>query len=157
MGRHVKRPRVVVPLVVEEPEEIAAPGKWTKKDIKTCCSQLDTYWLSRSPSRTVQSEQDSAERLAFVLAGNGRKEIVLAGLRGMRELHGERYNQECQTIGNAYARDIYGAGRDEFVARFIKLAQDTDKERGLYEKLALRVYHEGLPPEVVAYDPTARK
>jgi hypothetical protein len=130
--------------------------KWTKKDIKTLCSQLDTLWLGRSPARTASSEQANAETLKKMLDGNGRKEVVLSGLRAMREMHADRYNQECQTIGNALVRDIYGAGRDEFVERFIKLAKLTDADRAVYEALVLRVVREGLPDEVIAYDPTKR-
>lgn len=129
--------------------------KWTKKDIKALCAQLDTYWLTRSPDRTLASEKAAKESMGSILE-RGRQDIVLAGLRGMRELHADRYNQQCQTIGNALVRDIYGKSRDEFVAKFIELAKQTDAERKLYEDLVLRVVKEGLPPEVVSYDPTAR-
>ena len=133
------------------------PKKWTKKDIKALCAQLDTYWLSRSPDRTLSSEREARARMATQLANvEQRTQVVLSGLRGMRALHADRYLQECQTIGNAIVRDIYGSSRDEFVERFIKLAKESDADQAMYEALVLRVYAEGLPSEVLSYDPTSR-
>jgi hypothetical protein len=66
----------------------------------------------------------------------------------------ERYRSECETIGNQLVRFTEYGKPDELIERFIGLARDTDKTHRIAEALVLRVYHEGLPPEVEAFDPT---
>lgn len=133
-----------------------APKKWTKIDIRACCSQLDAFWLARrGPGSLAPSVHLEAEHTRAVLANaTNRKEAVLAGLRSMRDLHSRRYREYCETIGNQLVRFTEYGKPDELIDRFIKLARETDKDQRAYEALVLRVHNEGLPPEVLAYDPT---
>ncbi len=131
-------------------------AKWTKKDIKTLCSQLDTFWLSCRPPTFVGAAAEANAKGYYEKAIERRQDIVLAGLRGMRELLASRYASTCEAIGNAIVRDIYGEGRDEYVRRATEQARETDKDRAAFEALVLRVHHEGLPDEVKSYDPTKR-
>lgn len=116
-------------------------SKWTKKEIAACCAQLDSYWLTRDVVSDVRA----------------RTEIVLSGLRVTRERYVARYRQECETIGNQLVRFTEYGKPDELIERFIGLARETDRCHRMVEALVLRVHHEGLPPEVVDYDPTVRR
>ncbi len=144
------------------------PKKWTKKDIATLCGQLDTHWLKLRFGLNASEEIEVAKAMRSE-GEKARREIVLAGLRAWRELLAQRYNEQVQTIGNQIVRFTeWGKGDasaeddqgeivgDTIVRRFTKLAGETDKAHRAAEALVLRVHHEGLPPEVVSYDPTSR-
>lgn len=135
-----------------------APKKWTKKDIKTLCAQLDTAWLKFRPLDGMFSPDPYEKRSrSFVsqLTERTRLELVLAGLRSMRDMHAERYRKNCESIGNAIARPkVWGDSSAEIIERFTKSAREEDASHAAYEALVLRVVNEGLPDEVNAYDPT---
>jgi hypothetical protein len=128
-------------------------AKWTKKDINELCSQLDGAWLFVRP-HDVSGWAAAAERFRAVLAvPQARKEAVLGGVRSFEQLFARRYNEYCATIGNEIAR--FGKTLDdELVQRFTGLARETDAAAKRATQLRERVLSEGLPPEVVAYDPT---
>jgi hypothetical protein len=131
--------------------------KWTKKDIRTLCATLDTFALLNRPLTDALSAHTEAEgRIRAAIAAK-RQDIVLADLRSTRARLAERYSKTCECIGNALVRNIYGNSTAEFVERFKAQACEEDEAAKKAEELVLRVVREGLPPEVVAYDPYAKR
>ena len=130
--------------------------KWTKKDIRLLTSQIDTFWLTIRPlTLTASAMLASSLQLEHSLK-TARKEIVLRGLRSAREASSHRYSQECETIGNALVRGIYGDGTTAFVEKWVADARETDKAHAALEALVLRVHHGDLPPEVMSYHPCSK-
>lgn len=135
---------------------IITPKKWTKKDIKTLCDQIFSVWLTGRPLDTMRHAQWDVHFRSIIGSPRVRKDIVLAGLRAARDTIAERYRKDCECIGNMIARDIYGDKRQEMIDRTTASAREHDADHKILEALVLRVHHEGLPPEVEAFDPTKR-
>jgi hypothetical protein len=130
-------------------------SKWTKKDIKALCGHLDTFWLRRRPHDGEGWEAAKQNTRTVLSAPHLRKEVVLAGVREFEQMHACRYSRNCETVGNEIAR--FGKGLDdELVQRFVKLAKEEDASQKTATRLRERILAEGLPEEVVAYDPTTR-
>jgi hypothetical protein len=133
--------------------------KWTKKDIKLLCGMLDTFVLVNRPIHGMMIDralEDSARMLIAEKLAKHRTDVVLAGIRGARATSSERYSSNCETVGNEIVR-FAKALDDEMVIRFVEMARNEDAESKKLEALLYRVLDEGLPPEVVAYDPLAPK
>ena len=131
-------------------------GKWTKKDIKVLCSQLDTFWLQHRPLGGLmgapRADLEAAAQAVRETLVAKRVDVVLAGIRGFERMHAERYRQNCETIGNEITR--FGKSLDdELVQRFVRLAREEDASGKAATVLRERIQREGLPPEVEAYDP----
>jgi hypothetical protein len=135
-----------------------SPAKWTKKEIKSLCGSLDTFWLKHRPIDSFLShEAEGAVAVRDHLAlERHRTHAVLAGIRQFVGLHSSRYRSACESIGNALARPhVYGKGTDEHVAHCIEMAREHDDDRMTTEAILHKVLDYGLPPEAIAYDPTA--
>jgi hypothetical protein len=130
--------------------------KWFKKDIRALCGHLDSFWLQVRPHDVGQWEEAKQKLRQALTYPQNRTEIVLAGVRSFEQMHAERYRQNCETVGNELAR-FEKTLEDEIVQRFIKLAREEDASGKTATRLRERVLKEGLPPEVLAYDPTARR
>lgn len=104
-----------------------------------------------------------------------RTEIVCSGIRQLRGIVAERAQKNTDHAEHLRAHpEIYGAPdkqiwlseerkhvtRDEYVRREIaswgSRAADEGKSVAWSDKLLARIAAEGLPPEVVAYDPSKR-
>ena len=127
------------------------PSHWTKKDIRTLCGYLDSFYVCNRPLSVLQW-RDAIPKIRAVLVAN-RKEIVLAGIRSARATSAERYAQNCETVGNQLARFTEYGHPNELITRFIGFAREEDKAGRRLESLLHRVLAEGLPSEVESYDP----
>lgn len=119
--------------------------KWTKKDIKSLCSQLDSVWLFERmyyPSAVI----------CDVIEKN-RKKLVINGLRGFQNMARERGQRERETVEHAKTSGVWGNGTQEMIERFTKLAEESEKDVAKIDALVARIELEGLPPEVEAYLP----
>lgn len=132
-------------------------GKWTKKQIRTLQCHLDTAWLLSRPLSDYRGLRDEAEAAFRNLLALRRKDLVLAGVRAAIATSAARYISDCETIGNALVRGIYGAGTDAFIADWIKQAKEEDAARVVSEEVLRRLLSEELPPEVLWYDPITQK
>lgn len=127
--------------------------KWSKRDIKTLCGALSTFWLI---SRPLSGSLDAAaSSLRSGLDGAKRVEVVCAGLEDLIVLNQSRAS-EAQKTSDHYAShpSVMGKGTPEIVARFAELASsyERDAQKGLDLIGKIREY--GLPPEVLQFDPT---
>jgi hypothetical protein len=129
---------------------------WSMRDIRYMRDQLDDWWLRNRPPYRDRASRQLAESKAREMLAAHRKDIVLAGLRSERERFAERYNQKCQTIGNQIVRFTEYGKPDDLIDLFTKLAREDDARRALAEDMVLRVVGEGLPTEVIAWDPIER-
>lgn len=137
-----------------------APAKWTSAEVKSLQGALNSFWLAHRPLDSFLSrEAEAAEKVREHLSvERHRTHAVLADIRGMRNLYAERYRSSCESVGNALARPtVWGESTQEMVDRFLTSAREADADRAAAEALLLKVLDYGLPPEVLAYDPTARR
>lgn len=132
----------------------SAAKKWTKKDIAALCGFLNSFWLVHRPLDYRGRDEAAAKMRALLAEPRNRAEVVLGGIRGARATCSERYRQYCETIGNQLVRFTAYGQPDELVDRFTKMAREEDAAEKKLEKMLHRVLAEGLPPEVVAHDPT---
>lgn len=129
--------------------------KWTKKTIRALCGHLDTYWLQVRPlSGDIQPAKDHVRKV--LQNDRARLEVVLAGVRQFEQLHARRYAEYCSTVGNEIAR-FSKPLEDELVQRFVRLAREEDASNKEATLLRQRLLAEGLPAEVLEYDPTERR
>ena len=145
--------------------------KWTKREIKSCCDAISGFWVHH---RDSAARTHATAELARVIDAD-RAGIVERGLEGLRRLgegravasdktadhyrdHPELYGPPDKTHWSS--EDRRRLTRDELVAntvsRFRLLAAEDRKGAAWIAALVERVRVEGLPPEVVAFDPAAR-
>lgn len=131
--------------------------KWTKKDIRTLCNQIMTFYVMNRPLGDSSSAYANFQSALATHLERFRTEVVLGGLRGWVSMSTSRADQYQRTADNAIANPhVWGKSTCETVDRFEKLAAESRKAIRLTEKLIARVEAEGLPPEVVAFEPGAR-
>jgi hypothetical protein len=129
--------------------------RWTKKDIGTMRGTLSTFWLYNRPlGDSLSASRDAAE--VRELLKEQRTEVVLTSLRDHVNMLARRAEEYAKTA-RYYADhpEVMGSSTLGMIARFENLAKETTK--GIDQKVALikRIEAEGLPPEVVDFDPTA--
>jgi hypothetical protein len=132
-------------------------SKWTKKDIKSLCGAISTFWLYNRPlGSSAREALDAAEAVRRHLAEH-RAEIIIAGIAELRGIAEDRTRQNQETADHFAAHpEIYGSSTPEMIKRFSDLAADNRKAVTRMTVLIARIEAEGLPPEVEAFDPTAR-
>lgn len=130
----------------------AAMKRWTKVDIKTMQSAIDTFHLhNRPPSGPTPGELK--EKIRAYLDEH-RKEIIEAGIRELREIVAERAKQNAETAAHFSSNpSIYGTSTPDMVHRFRKEAVGCERSVVKADKLIARVKAETLPPEVESYYP----
>lgn len=131
--------------------------KWTKKQIRELQGHLDTAWLLFRPLSNYRGLMSEAEEEFSRILPERRIDLVMSGVRGAGHRAAERYCTDCEAIGNAIVRRIYGDKTDEFVARFRADAIAEDEARIKQEEVLRRLHSEPLPPEVANYDPISKK
>jgi len=120
------------------------------------CGTLSTFWLYNRPLGDSMAASKGAALEVREFLKIHRTEAVLAGLQELVNMFAERAEKNAETAKHYAAHpDIMGDGTPEIVERFDRLAmeatRDADKGAALIERIKL----EGLPPEVVDFDPTA--
>lgn len=83
-----------------------------------------------------------------------RQEIVLADFRGLRSFYAKRVG-EYRAGSEHYAKKAEEWKQDtsEMVERLARLAAESEKDVAYADGLIARIEAEGLPPEVLAFDP----
>jgi hypothetical protein len=153
--------------------------RWTKKEIKAMTSAIDSFLVCNRPIAPAYGMRAGSadaftvwfeERLAKY-----RHEIVCSGIRQLRSIIAERAQKNIDHAEHIRTHpEIYGSPdkmiwlseerehvtRDEYVRREIaswgSRAADEGKSVAWSDKLLARIAAEGLPPEVVSYDPRTR-
>lgn len=129
--------------------------KWTKKDIKTMCGALSTFWLYNRP---LSGSQNNAAEATRAYLQDRRMNVVIAGIEELMMIANSRYDQDLQTAHHYETHpDVMGASTPELVDRFTKFAHEEAKGVEQERKLIERIQTYGLPPEVVAFDPTTAR
>lgn len=132
-------------------------AKWTKKDIAELCQTLSTFWLVNRPLRDSLSETlNAADKVRQVL-NTHRTKIVIDGLLDFRSLCEKREERDQGAADHFKAHpEVYGSSTPEMISRFEKLAENSRKDIRKIEKLIERINAEGLPLEVMTFDPVAK-
>lgn len=118
-------------------------ARWTKKDVRTLCGQLDSFVLSHERHQPPDAIRAAIEA--------NRPEIVIGGLLGFRALLDERQNGHTGNLATIEAWKRLGSA--EVVARFERLSIETLADIAKIDALIARVRAEGLPPEASSYVP----
>jgi hypothetical protein len=120
--------------------------RWTKKAIKTLQGQLTSFVVCHR----LYYKPEAIE--GFIR--EKRLEVVLAGMREFVAMHEERSAENAKTADHFEANPgIYGKATPEMVQRFRGFAAEEAKDAAAARALVAKVEAEGLPPEVVAFDP----
>ena len=142
----------------------AQPRKWTKADITRLCDQIKSFYIINRPldyrgmeAFNIRWRQALAEKLLL---------IVMTGLEGWLTMVKERVAKTLAHDAYVLSRlDIWPVKANpsrsdlELAARQAKYKADELKDVAICERLIARIQAEGLPSEVLAYDPSieARK
>lgn len=131
----------------------ASAARWTKADVKRLCGAIDTYFVVVRPLGALG---DFPTRFREVLAAH-RQDIVVSALAGFeRMLHARVTENRAAAVHAVFNPHVWGSSAGSMAARFETLAREAERDIERSEKLVARVRAEGLPPEVIAYDPMAR-
>lgn len=129
-------------------------AKWTKKDISICKNALSSFWLVNRPLGDSLREREVAYAAVRQHVTDHRVDVVCGGIAQLRQISNERALKNQQSADHfAEHPNVYGSATPEMIARFSKLAADDRKEATKAQMLIAKIQAEGLPPEVVAYDP----
>lgn len=128
--------------------------KWTKKDIKSLCQQLQSWWVFNRP---YLRQGITVDEVWDTMPLDVRMGVVVGGLRGFQSGLRDRAEKERQMIEHyAGVWADSGTPRDptgETRAHCAVMASDADKGVATLQKLIDRVEAEGLPPEVLSWRP----
>jgi hypothetical protein len=130
---------------------------WTKKDIKVLCQAISTFWLVNRPLGDSLAEHERALAEVRAYLAEHREEVVCAGVAELGGIAAERARQNQETAYHFRSHpEVYGKSTPEMIERFTRFAAENHRDLAWAEKLVARVQAEGLPPEVVAFDPIQR-
>ena len=131
-------------------------SRWTKRDVKTLCQTISTFWLVNRPLGDSLSEHERVlEAVRWYLVQH-RSDVVCAGVAELGEMAAERARQDQETADHFRDHpEIYGKSTPAMIERFSKLAAVGRGNADKAERLVVKIRSEGLPPEVVAFDPVA--
>jgi hypothetical protein len=123
----------------------------TKKQIKAMQSALTGAWL------TLRDMGLPAAVFSARLPEK-RLELVLGGVRELAAMN-EGRAVECRATAAHFTAhpSVYGEATPEIVDRFTALAAKYDKDAAWFRAMEQRIASEGLPPDVVGFDPTATR
>jgi hypothetical protein len=120
----------------------------TKKQIAAMRSAIMGVWL------TVRDSGMPGAVFSRVLSEK-RLDVVLIGLRERIAWHEEHAAQDRGSEAHFRAHPhVYGKSTPEMLERFAAGAAKYDKGAAWFRALEQRVIADGLPAEVIAYDPT---
>ena len=126
--------------------------KWTKKDIGIMCGAISSFWLYNRPLSGSQAE--AAEQVRAHLREH-RVQIVLSGISDLVN-HAEHRRIENLNTAKHYETHphVLGNATQEIVDRFMGLSSQDERDVSKGLKLLDRIRENGLPSEVVSFDPT---
>lgn len=128
--------------------------KWTKRDIKIMCQTISTFWLVNRPLGFSAREHASALAEVREYLREHRTQVVCRGIADLGNLAHSRYLENAQTAEHFKTHpNVYGSSTPEMIERFTNLAAESLKDFEKAKALIERVEREGLPDEVVEYDP----
>jgi len=125
--------------------------RWSKRDIKRMTGELDGVWLRSRPPPSLLGPPDTGPFLQWLSAN--RQQLVVEGLKGLANLSAHREQKDRETAEHWLQRFDSREVHD----RFRGLAEEEVRKRRPLLQLIARIEEHGLPPEVVAYDPTCHR
>jgi hypothetical protein len=139
---------------VEQSPSVKIMKKWTKKDIKTLCQTISTFWLCNRPLGDSYEQTMKAIASMRQFLEKHRKEVVIGGISELQAIAMERAKEDQDTTDHfALHPNVYGKSTPEMIKRFSDLAAENRKDVEKAKSLIARIKAEELPPEVEAFDP----
>ncbi len=129
--------------------------RWYKKDVKAMLGALDHVWLVAQPLPSMMGLAAGAldeARGRFVALDRAR--LVIGHFANLAALFESRAKEQADAVVSFVETRAYGDSTEMMVERFEKLAAGTRKDVARLHKLIERIENEGLPAEVVEFDPT---
>jgi len=140
--------------LVEHGPSVKIMKKWTKKDIKTLCQAISTFWLYNRPLGDSYEQTMKAIASMRQFLEKHRQEVVIGGISELQTIATERAKKDQDTADHfASHPNAYGKSTPEMIKRFSDLAAEDRKDVEKAKSLIARIKTEGLPPEVEAFDP----
>jgi hypothetical protein len=120
----------------------------TKKQIAAMCSAIMGTWLA-------MRDRGMPGTVFLRVLSEKRVDAVLDGLRERVVWHEEHAAKDRGSAAHFRAHPhVYGKSTPEMIERCSAGAAKYDKGAAWFRALEQRVIAEGLPAEVIAYDPT---
>jgi len=134
------------------------PGRWFKRDIALMTDALRLFAHEAAPIGGLRrSEQTAcAARLTEILTAH-RIDIIIADFASQEAYHLESAARNRACAESAPITGAWGASTDEMIARFHTHAQEAETKASRYTSLIARIRAEGLPPEVLEFDPRTQQ
>lgn len=134
----------------------ASVKPWPKSTIKQLQQTITSFWVCNRPLGMAGLDDFNA-RFDRVLAER-RQDIVVYELEDHVRIS-KRREEDNKRTAEHYGSAKWCAGTPhgvEMVERYTKFAKEEGLARARLEKLIERVKTEGLPPEVVNFDPRGK-
>jgi hypothetical protein len=130
-------------------------SQWTKKDIKIMCNALSSFWLVNRPLSYRHDEWERAKNMVIAHLDQHRAEIVISGVAQLASIASDRVQKNQETADHFLNHpNIYGSSTPEMVERFTSLARESQRDVDKAAILVAKIQAEGLPPEVINFNPT---
>lgn len=124
---------------------------WTKSEVQTLQAHIHNYYVEKRPLDPRDNPHVLPKLRSHI--ETHKMDIILSGIRNTMTTCSNRYNIDCQTIGNQVVRFTEYGQPDEIISRFIALAKLNDKGHKIAEVLLHKVLELGLPDDVSNYNP----
>lgn len=128
--------------------------RWTKKDVKIMCGAISSFWLENRPLGDSTRELSSALSEVRQYLQARRAEVVCRGIASLGNIALDRLQKNSDFVEHLRSHPgVYGKSTAEMIERFDNLAREERKDVERARALIARIEAEGLPPEVIAFDP----
>ena len=127
---------------------------WTKIDIKAMKQALSTAYL-KCRAFDVRDREAQRDKFLTVLEPAVRTLVVISGIAELMVMF-EGRAKENDGAADHFTKhpNVYGKATPEMIERFRGLAGEARKAAAKAKKLIDKINAEGLPQEVLEYDPT---
>lgn len=132
--------------------------KWTKKDIRIMCQAISSFWLVNRPLSYRPGEFDMFREELNAYLSEYRTEVVVGGIADLGKLNQDRA-AEAQAAASHFLNNpkVMGKSTPEMVERFTNYAREYQADADKAAVLVAKIRSQGLPPEVMSFDPTQQK
>jgi hypothetical protein len=128
--------------------------KWFKKDIKTMCQAIASFWLVNRPLGDSMRDHNAALDEVRAYLQEHRPLVVCHGIAELGGIAQEREQKDLDFVEHLRIHPhVYGTSTPEMIERFSKSAAENHKTVMKAEALIAKIEAEGLPPEVLSFDP----
>lgn len=120
------------------------------------CQAISSFWLVNRPLGDSTRELSSALSEVRQCLQARRAEVVCQGIANLGNIALERLQKNSDFVEHLRSHPgVYGKSTPEMIERFDNLARENHKDAERARTLIARIEAEGLPPEVIAFDPVS--